>query len=281
MDRIREQENDALLEIASGRRIHSLSEEPATAASWVQNRLQIKETDQFLRNLSGLRAGLQATDSALNSVVTTLTRAISLGVQGANGTLSAQNRLVVAQEVRSLQQQLVDLANHSFQGTYVFAGTAVTTQPFVLDPGDPAGVRYDGNSAVNSVEIADGQIVPINLPGNQIFRDPAADVFLAMQNLIDALESGTGIEAANVEVQKAFGHVNALRTFYGTTLGRLDTTELFLSREKFEFSRQENDLVGADLAASVTRLVQAENARDALLAAGGRISQLSLLDFLR
>ena len=283
LNRIREQENNALLQIASGRRINSLSEDPTASAALVQNRTRIMETDQFLRNLSSLGGLFQLADSTLSSVVLALTRAISLGVQGANGTLSQENRLAVAGEVRGLQEQLVGLANLTFQGIYVFAGTAVTTQPFALDPASPSGVRYDGNTGVNTVEIADGQIIQTNLPGDTIFSDPTADVFLAIRNLIDTLETGTSGDVGNATTQlrQAFDHVNTQRAFYGNALNRLETTELFLNRENVELNRRENDLVGADLAASITILSQTQNTRNALLAATSSISRLSLFDFLR
>ena len=277
------QREKGLQEIASGRRVNTLSDDPSAAALSVQNRMESGETDQFLRNLSGLRAQLQVADTTMNEVVLALTRAITLGVQGANGVLSADNRLAVAQEVRGIQQQLVGLANVTFQGNYIFSGTAVTTQPFVFDGAEPSGVRYDGNTVVNSVEIATGQTLSVQLPGSQIFSDPAADVLQAIQDLITALESGTTTDVATAtsQVESAFDHVNTERAFFGTTLNRLEATESFLNRERIELSWQENDLVGADLAATITNLAQRETARNALLATTARIAQLNLFDFLR
>ncbi|MCH8267770.1 MAG: flagellar hook-associated protein FlgL [Acidobacteria bacterium] len=277
------QREKGLQEIASGRRVNTLSDDPSAAALSVQNRMESGETDQFLRNMSGLRAQLQVADTTMNEVVLALTRAITLGVQGANGVLSADNRLAVAQEVRGIQQQLVGLANVTFQGNYIFSGTAVTTQPFVFDGAEPSGVRYDGNTVVNSVEIATGQTLSVQLPGSQIFSDPAADVLQAIQDLITALESGTSTDVANAtsQVESAFDHVNTERAFFGTTLNRLEATESFLNRERIELSWQENDLVGADLAATITNLAQRETARNALLATTARIAQLNLFDFLR
>ncbi len=277
------QQEKSLQEIASGRRVNTLSDDPSAAAFSVQNRMESGETDQFLRNMSGLRAQLQVADTTMNEVILALTRAITLGVQGANGVLSADNRLAVAQEVRGIQQQLVGLANVTFQGNYIFSGTAVTTQPFVFDPAAPSGVRYDGNTAVNSVEIATGQTLSVQLPGSQIFSDPAADVLQAIQDLITALESGTSTDVATAtsQVESAFDHVNTERAFFGTTLNRLEATESFLSRERIELSRQENDLVGADLAATITNLSQGEIARNALLAVTARTAQLNLFDLLR
>ena len=277
------QQNKALQEIASGRRINVLSDDPSAAAISVQNRMESGETDQFLRNVSGLRTQLQVADSTMNQVVLALTRAITLGVQGANGVLSPENRLAVAQEVRGIQEQLVGLANVTFQGNYIFAGTAISTQPFVFDAAAPSGVRYDGNAVVNGVEIASGQSLSVQVPGSQIFADPAADVFQAIQDLITALETGTStdVAAATAQVEAAFDHVNTERSFFGNTLNRLDATESFLNRERIKLTRQEDDLIGADLAATITNLSQRETARNALLAATARVSQLNLFDFLR
>ena len=279
--RTTKQENKALAELASGRRVNFISDDPAAASAMVINRSEVRAMDQFLRNVTGLRALLQIADSALNSVVLAMTRVIQLGVEGANGTLTPDNRLAVAAEVQGLQEQLLSLANLTFQGKFVFAGTAITTQPFVLDGGAPSGVRYDGNANVTTVEIANGETIKMNLPGDAIFSDPAADLFLAVNDLIVALQTSTGITAAVAGVEAAFDHVNLVRGFYGSALNRIDSTEFFLGREILELSRLEEGLVGADLAETATNLIGAQNARDAILAAASRISGNSLLDFLR
>jgi flagellar hook-associated protein 3 FlgL len=278
---LRREENEALIEVASGRRLNAPSDDPAAVASLTGNHSELSQVEQILRNLASVRGTLQVADSTLNSAVLALTRAISLGVQGANGTLSPENRQALAQEVRGLRDQLLTLANVTFQGTYVFAGTAVTTTPFVADLASPSGVAYQGNDGVASIEVGEGQSLPFNLPGNRLFSDPTADVFLAMEHLIEALETSTGMEAATGGVQAAFAHLNTQRAFYGTMLNRLDMAEVFVGRAKFELQRQENTLAAADMESAASRLVQAANAREVALGAAARVSQLSLLDFLR
>src|SRR5437868_5378646 len=125
--RSQREENVALQQLSSGRRINVPSDDPASAAILVGNSVQAAHADQFLRSISSIQAELQTADSALGSTVTGLTRAITLGVQGANGTLSDANRQSAAQELQGLQQQLLSLANLNFQGRYVFAGTASNT----------------------------------------------------------------------------------------------------------------------------------------------------------
>ena len=277
----RRREDEALREVSSGQKLNSISEDPAAVASLIGNRMQSSATVQFLQNISNLRSSLQVADSTLNSVILALTRAISLGTEGANGTLTLEDRQAIAEEVKGLQDQLLSLANTSFQSVYLFAGTAVTSLPFTADASSTSGVSYVGNTGVNAVEITEGQAVPVNLPGSQIFTQPGNDVFQALHDLAQALDSGGDIEGATQEVQQAFNFVNTQRSFYGSTLARLNTAELFLNQEKLELSKSESNLLGADMAEAATNLVQAENTLNATLAAGARISQLSLLDYLK
>ena len=207
------------------------SDNPAAVAGLIVNNAQTSAVSSYLSNISSLQATLQVADSTLNSVVTALTQAISLGVEGANSTLNQSDRDAIAQQVDGIQQQILGYANQSFEGNYLFAGTAVNTQPFVADSSSSSGVSYVGNTGVNNVEIGDGQAVPANLPGSQLFTASGADVFQALADLSTALQSGSNISAAETEVQNAFDQVNTQRTFYGTTLSRLNTATSFLNAE--------------------------------------------------
>ena len=282
LDQTRQQQNQALAELSTGQRVNSLSDDPAAAAANVQNNIQISQTDQFLSNITDVQGLLQSADGALNNVIQTLTQTISLGVEGANGTLSSSDRQAIAEEVQGNQQELLNLANLNYQGNYVFAGTAVTTTPFVVDSSSPSGISYQGNSSTNVVEVAPGQSVGVQLPGNQLFTASGSDVFQALHDLITALQTGTSssVAAATAEVQAAFNHVNSQRAFYGNSLSFLNSTESYLNQEKIDLSQQQNKLIAADPAAASTDLVRATDAYQAVLAASGKIAQFSLLDYL-
>ena len=276
----RQQEDQAITELSSGRKVNQPSDNPAAVAGLIVNNAQASAVNTYLSNISGLQATMQEADSTLNSVVTTLSQAISLAVEGANGTMSQTDRDAIAEQVNGIQQQILGYANQSFEGNYLFAGTAVKTKPFVADPSSSSGVSYVANTGVNNVEIGDGQAVPANLPGSQLFAAPGADVFQALADLSSALQSGSNIPAAETEVQNAFNSINAQRAFYGATLSRLNTATDFLNQESTQLSQEENNLVGADIASAASQLTQAETALDATLAAGGKISNLSLLNYL-
>ena len=117
--------------MSTGRSVNNLSDNPAAAAALVDNDALSSENDQFLTNVSDVQGKLQAADSALNNAEQILTTAITVGTEGANGTMSAADRQALAQQVQGLQQQMLSLANTAYQGVYVFAGTNVTAAPFV------------------------------------------------------------------------------------------------------------------------------------------------------
>ncbi|MBZ5698069.1 MAG: flagellar hook-associated protein FlgL [Acidobacteriia bacterium] len=278
----RQAQNTALQQISTGRQVNQISDNPAAAAEVILNHIRGGQDNQYLQNISDLTAQGNSIDSTLSSVVQAMTQAISLGTEGANGTLSDSNRQAIAQQLTGIRDQVLSLANQTYQGSYVFAGTATSTQPFVLDPSQPDGVKYNGNTNVNSITISQGNTIAINAPGSQIFTNPAGDVLGSLNGMITALQNNSGLAAANTNLQQAFSQLTSQRVFYGNTLQQLQSTQTFLNSDKIQLAQQENTLVGVDLASSITNLQQATVATNAILSATGQIlSTMNLLNFLK
>ena len=281
MSQIQQQINTDLAQISSGQSVNTPSDNPANAAMLAQNAGQTAEADQFQRSASSISGELQNADSALNSVVTVLQRAISLGTEGANGTLNDSDRTALAAEVQGIQSELLNLANLSYQGNYVFAGTATQTTPYVLDSTSSSGVRYDGNSGVNQLTVGDHLTVQTNLPGSQLFSASGSDVFQAVQDLITSLQSNTNISSAVNEVSAAYDHVNAQRVFYGNTINQLNSQQTYLSGETTQLAQQQNTLGGADLSKVLSDLVNAQTSRQATLEAVAQTQQTNLFNYIK
>jgi two-component system, OmpR family, copper resistance phosphate regulon response regulator CusR len=67
---------------------------------------------------------------------------------------------------------------------------------------------------------------------------------------------------------------------FDTCTNVVDVYVNYLNNEKLQLSQQTNAVSGVDLAAAASQLVNAENSRNAALAAVGKISQASLMDYL-
>jgi flagellar hook-associated protein 3 FlgL len=274
-------QNTATLQLSSGRRVNQLSDDPVSASSLLRNHDQSGQDGQFLQNISTLQSKFQVADSTLSDVVTVLTRAISLGTEGANGTLGASDRQAIAGEVQGLISQTLGLANTTYQGAFLFSGTAVTTQPFSASG---STVSYNGNNNSTSVQLSNGNFIAGNLPGVQLFQNGAGDVFAALESLNSALlaNDATGVGTAVTQVQNALSAVNTQRVFYGNGLNQINLSENFLSQDKINLSTQENSLVGVDPAKAASDLIQAQIATQSVLSATGHTLSLpTLLDFLK
>jgi flagellar hook-associated protein 3 FlgL len=280
LEGLRQRQEDATLQLATGSKINKPSDDPAGAAQLVHISDRSSQVDSFQRSISSISGLLSSADSTLSSVVTVLQRAISLGVQGANGTLSDEDRAAVATELSGIQAQLMSLANVTYQGQFIFAGTA-ETQPFVIDGTVPSGVRYAGNNGTNSVSIGNNYEVKINVPGSQIFNGPGADVFQALSDLIAALQANSGIGDATAEVSKAFTYVTTQRVFYGNALNQTQSQQAFLNTTTLNLSQEQNAVSAADMATVATQITSGQTAMNAALAAIGKMPQTSLFDYLK
>jgi flagellar hook-associated protein 3 FlgL len=278
-----ESEQGALTQLTSGRRVNADSDDPAAAAQEVNISSQMNDCDQYLRSITSLTSELQTADSSLNSVVTALQQAISLGTEGANGTLSEPDRTSIAQQIKGISQEVFSVANLSYNGTYVFGGTETTQPPYVLDNSAAGGVSYKGNDDVNSVEVAQGESVAVNQPGSQLFSAPDANVFVALDDLTTALESnGTtdDIGDAVTQLRSAYDQLTSARTFYGSTVDQIVGTQVFLDSESVQLAQQQNGTVGIDMDVAVTDLTNAEESRAATVQAASSLQGMTLMDYL-
>jgi flagellar hook-associated protein 3 FlgL len=268
-------------QIASGQSVNVPSDNPAAAATLVQYADQASQLDQFQRSIGSVQGEMQNADSALSSVITALQQAISLGVEGANGTVNATDRAALATQVEGIQNQLVSLANLSYQGHYVFAGTASQTAPYVLDPNSTSGVTYQGNTGVNQLTLGAHFSLQTNLPGSQIFSATGNDMFQSIQDLINGLQSGQGISTAVTEINTAYNYIDTQRVFYGNGLNQLSAQQTYLSSASTQLAQQQNVVGGADLTAVISDLTSSQVSLQATLQSIGQTAGIDLFDYIK
>lgn len=276
-----QQLNTALQQVSTGQSVNQPSDNPAATAAYIENRTESDSVDQYTQNISTVEGGLQTADSALGSVVNSLNQAIQIGTEAANGTNSTSELQGLAQQIQSIQQTVMSLANTSYQGTYLFAGTASTTAPYLTNSSSSSGVSYVGNSGTNSIDVGAGQTVTVNLPGSSIFNVSGSDVFQALHDLSTAISTNTNITGALSELKSAFSAVNAQQGFYGNTLDQLNSINDNLTGEQLNLSTQAGNLIAANPAQAASNLVQDETTLTAALEAFGTISQDTLLNYLK
>ncbi len=282
------QQNEASLQTAvnqlsSGKRVATPSDDPLAFANDLRSVASSATVDTYTKNAQSVMAQAQIADSALSSVVTSLTQAISLGTEGGNGTLTSTQRSSLAQQVQGLLGQVVSQANTTSNGQALFAGTAGTATAFVADPTSVNGYTYQGNSDSNQAQVGQSFSVAVNISGDQIFTSSSGNVLGALQSMVTALGSGTtaDIAIATSAVSSAIAHVDGIRAMYGNTVNQLTTENDYLSQETVSLTSQQDSLVDIDTATAATNLTQAQTAQSAVLAMAAKILPTSLLNYLQ
>ncbi len=282
LNQVRQQLDQSDLELASGRSINEPSDNPAGTSALILNHAAQAQNDSYQQNVNDLQSKLQIADSSLTSAVSVINQAISLGTEAGNSTLSSADRQVIVQQLSGIQQQLVGIANTTAGGTYLFGGTLVETQPFTLDTSAAAGVTYNGNNSVTSVQVANGQSVNVNVPGSQLFLNSSGSVLGSINQLIDAVQGNSGISAAVTALGQASSEFDTQRLSYDTALNQLQSAGTFLTNEQLQLSTQETNLDGADIPQVATQFSQAQIAYTSLLDAESKVLNLpNILSFLQ
>lgn len=272
----------AVQQLSSGLRVASPSEDPTAAAADLRSLAASAMVDSYTRNSETVLAQSQMADSVLSGVVSTLTQALTLGTQAANGTATPQQRSAIATQVQALLQQAVNDANRRYNGASLFAGTLTAKDAFVADTSSPSGYIYQGDSSANQVPVGDGIQLPTGIPGDKVFTNASGDVLGSLSQMATAITSGTTsqIAAAISAVNNAISNIGQQRAAYAGVSSQLQEQESYLSQETVSLTSQQQALTGVDMTAAIEQLTQAQTAHTAVLAAAAKILPLSLLNYL-
>lgn len=272
---------EASLQIASGRSVNEPSDNPTSAALLVDNNDEATFNQGYLHSISAVQGQLSTASSTITSITSALQQALSLGVEAANGTVSSSDQAAIASQLQGIQSQLVSLANTTYQGNYVFSGTETSTAPFVVDSAVPSGVNYVGNTDVNQVSVGNGYKLAVNVPGSQLFSATGSDMFLAINNLIQAVQTNTGVSTAVTAVSSASSYLTAQGVFYGTAIDQTQSQTTYLDAAQLQISEQQTALGAVNLPTAANTLDQANTDAQAALAAISKMTQSNLFDYLQ
>ena len=272
-------------ELSSGLAVSSLSDNPVAAGQASLLTAAISQDDSFVQAATSMQSLMQVTDSALGSVVTQLTSALSIAVEGNNGTENSSNLMSLSQQMGSIRDQVVALANSSYQGTYIFSGSDGSVQPFTVDTSTvPATTTYNGDSNAGAVTTENGQQIQTGLAGSAVFAAPGADVMSALNNLVADFSSGTPSPTSSADIgvlQVALSNVTQQRSILDSSLVRLQSTSSYAQTDAVNDTAAVGTLVAADPATIATQLSSVETQNQALMSVIATVEKQSLFDMIQ
>ncbi len=165
---------------ATGLKLTKASDDPGAIRPVLTTRSQLQQNTRYLETMGLAGDKMAATDGYLSQIENTLVRAKEIAINAVNGGLSTTDLATLADEVAQLRNQLLDTANASIDGKFIFAGYQEDTKPFTVNPTyDPAlydesdvttwPYLYHGDNNPTQLEITPGELLKTNLTGNELF----------------------------------------------------------------------------------------------------------------
>jgi flagellar hook-associated protein 3 FlgL len=269
LDQTQVTEQQLTAELSSGVRVTSLGQDPVASGENVLLLNQIQQDDSFTQTSSLVTGQLQVADSALGSVVSQLTQAVSLATSANNGTMNSSDLKSISNQISGILDEVTALANSNYQGQYIFAGGKTSSAPFTTSTGSsPAVTSYNGDQDVNTLQTPNGQSIQLNVPGSQIFTASGSNnVFGALNALVADYASGTPSSSAVSDTQAlgmALNYVSQQRVVVDNSLSRLSDASDAVTSEKTQLTVAQTNLMQADVAQVSTQLSLAESQQTAL-----------------
>lgn len=162
--------NSIMGQISSGKRVETAGDDPVAAIA-IDN-LKQKNTlvEQYEKNIDYATNRLGLTETKIGSTESLMDSMREQLLRGANGSLSSNERQMIADEMRASLEELLSIANSQDEsGNYIFAGNKTNSQPFAFDTNGE--IVYSGDSGVRKSVVASGIAMATNVPGDTAFMN--------------------------------------------------------------------------------------------------------------
>ena len=270
-------------QLSSGKQVSRPSDSPVKTVESMQFRATIRRTEQYVRNADDGLALLATADNALTTGMNMTRRARELVLGGKNDTMNAEGRRASANEIRTIRDGLLAVANTRYLDRPVFGGNSRSADAYDSTTGTFLGDTTDVTRTVGP-----GTRVPVTLSGVQAFGadgDPA-QLFTALDRLADALEQGgpwmhTELDGGLVDLDKAIDTMLDALGQVGARYNRVEATKQVAEGQLLSLTSSLSEAEDIDLPKTIVDLQMQEVAYKAALGATARVVQPSLLDFLR
>jgi flagellar hook-associated protein 3 len=297
-------------QLATGRRIIRPSQDPVGITRSLQARTELSKLDDYKQNIADAEAWLTQTETALMDMNSILTRAYELAVDAANGSKTPEDRQAVAKEIEQLKAQLLEAANTSYAGRYVFGGYNTTEKPFKIEKDPNDGFEYlwyngvkiynvTQNQTISGLddnilddnkieyEVAPGTTMIVSLSGKEaMVIEGESNLYAILDKLSVALNSDD--ETAQEDINESIGELQngqqevlSMLAEVGGRTNRLELMENRYGKDEINYKAIKSEVEDVDHEQVIMEFMMAQMVYRSSLAVGARIIQPTLVDFLQ
>ena len=272
-------------QISRGERLLTPSDDPAGSARVLNYNRAIDTVTQFQENTNSARNRLESVEVSLRAISDTMPRLQELALQGGSGTNTAEDREILATEVRQLQEHFLNLANsRDANGEYLFSGFQGSVKPFT----EAAGTySYHGDMGQRQIRISDDRTIADSDQGFHLFMDistaagPPRNAFETIEQIAVALEANTSSTAFIGDLEQVSSRLHETIASVGTRLATIDGQNSVNADRILSMETSRAEIVDLDYAEAITRFQQQQLALEAAQKTFATMQGMSLFNYLR
>ncbi|HEY5557149.1 hypothetical protein [Acetobacterium sp.] len=302
-------------QVASGRKFAKTSDDTSSAIKAYQIRRDMSKLEGYQNNIGHASDFLTNSETNLDDINQTVSDATVKILQGKNGTQSPDTRKVIANELRVMQDQMLDTLNSSVSDSYIFGGSNTAEKPFTVEAGKlfynkvdvdsladgsaelkklatdslyvdvGLGMSFDAAGVVNKNSVFNYSTPGINIVGNGKTADGGSN------NLYNLLgEIATEFESDNYSSDKvdkllglfqtASSKSNQVTTEIGSKTNYLNFMTDRYDAQELNLQTRQTEVEGIDAAYTYIAFQTQKVAYQAALQMGSSIIQSSVFDYM-
>ncbi len=270
-------------QVSTGLRVTAPEDDPAAVARVLNLTSERRQLGQYGQNASHALALSQASYSGLQNIKQISDRAGELATLG-TGLLGADAMQAYATETNQLLEQAVQAANTTFNGDYLYGGTAVAAPPFTVTrdaSGQITGVTYAGNLAQAAIALSEtSSITPSTDGATNAGLGDFINRLVALRGALSA-----GLPSAVAAVQPGLVASENLLVSSLAQAGGVQTRIEASQTQQTDRTTSLDGLISSeietDLPTAIVKLNQVQTAYQAALQSSANIMRLSLLDYIQ
>ncbi len=271
-------------EVSTGQRIFKPEDDPNAVGRVLNLQTEQRQITQYLSNADRALQLSQASYSTLQQIKSISDRATEIGTLG-GGSISPEASKAYASEVDQLIEQTLQFTNTKFSGDYIFAGTAVSTSPFVATR-DPStnqitSVAFAGNASQAPIQLSENASIAPNTSNTTNLG--LRDFLNSLVALRDALTTNNtaGVSAAQTGLLSGEDNLVSALAEHGGIQSRIEANQAQQKDRADNLESLVSNETDADLPTTIVKLNQTQTAYQAALQSAANIMRISLLDYIK
>ena len=269
---------DIQQQLSSGKQISKPSDSPTGTVAAMQYRADLSTANQYSRNAQDGLGWLGTADTALSNMMGQVQRTRELVLQGmSNGSGGSPDaREAIATELDQIRQASIGLANTKYGDRPIFGGTTSVGQAY-----DSTGA-YLGDTTNIQRTVGDNVKVQVADPGTAVFGTGSTQLFTVMSDISNDIRTNPSALSGDLDrLDAATTTMKAVQSSVGARYNQVTQMQQFADNRVDALTSQLSDVEDIDLPKTISDMQLQQVAYQAALAAGAKVVQPSLVDFLK